>query len=130
VLPRALTCASHDEKVAATHVEGQRASAAGGAQEKTPPGPEPHDGDDGVIARDPEPVAVEGHAVTAISVGGERHLRERASVASRERGGKVRDQRMPRTILREARHEAGHVDDPVIHAPAMRFPTRGRPEHL
>jgi len=36
--------------IAATHVESQRASAAGGAQEETPPGPETYDRDDGVIA--------------------------------------------------------------------------------
>ena len=130
MLPRALAGASHDEKVAAAHVESQGASAAGGTQEEAPPGPEPRDRDDGVAARGPEPVAVKSHAVAAIPVGGERDPVKGAPVVSGECGGQTRDQRMAGAILGQARNEARHVHDPLVHAPTMRLPARCAPERV
>ena len=107
-----------------------RSPAARGRQQEAPPRAERDDGHDRVAARRSQPVAVEGGAVLAAAVRGERHPRERASVPRGERGLHRRQQRVPGPVVRPGGHESRHVDDAVVHSAALGLPAGGGPEHL
>jgi hypothetical protein len=107
-----------------------RAPALRGSQEEPPAGAEPDDRDDRVLAIAPEAVAVKRDAVPPVPVRGEGDVRKRPAVVPRERGAERVHERMPGAVVGQHGPEAGDVDDPLVHAAAMRLPVRGRPQRL
>ncbi len=91
---------------------------------------ERHDGHDRVAPRPPQAIAVEGHAVAAVAVRGQRHPRQRSAVVGRERVAHEGDQRMPGAVLRPRRDQPRDVHHPLVHHPAVRLPRGRGPERV
>ena len=132
VLPGALAAPAHHEQVAGAEVEPERATAPARAEEEPTTGAERHDRHDRVLARgtsDGVPVPLD--AVSPVPVeaepDGPQRLTELRQVAVAQRGPHLGEHgvRQHVALVVEAL-EPGHVDHPVVHAPALRPPRHAR----